>query len=83
MKNVDYEPTAFIGLDKKPLIDLSKNKKTRFISYQHGLLRFGDLDGDYSEVSAIKLGLMDLKGTVVVKPKYNEIFDFEATDNSL
>ena len=83
VKNVDYEATAFIGLDKKPLIDLSKNKKTRFISYQHGLLRFGDLDGDYSEVSAIKLGLMDLKGTVVVKPRYNEIFDFEATDNSL
>lgn len=77
--NVEEESTAFIGLDKRPAIDFSKNKKRKFISYQFGLIRYTDLDGNYDESGKIKLGLMDLKGNVLVKPKYNEIMDFEPT----
>jgi hypothetical protein len=81
--NVNNESAAFIGLDKKISIDFSKNKKKRFLSYQFGLIRFRDADSNYEELRHVKLGLMDLKGNVIVKPKYNEISDFEPIDSAL
>lgn len=78
--NTNDEPIDLIGLDKKIAIDLSKNKNRKFLSYQSGLIRFRNLKSNNEEWSEIKLGLIDLKGNVIVKPKYNEIADFEPTD---
>ncbi|KIO75986.1 hypothetical protein TH53_17615 [Pedobacter lusitanus] len=81
--NMDKEPVYFIGLDKKISIDLSQNKRRKFMSYQYGLIRFCNLDSNDKESVQVKLGLMDLKGNIIVKPKYNRIGDFELTDGSL
>jgi hypothetical protein len=81
--NSNEEPIGFIGLDKKITINLAQSKNRKFISYQFGLIRFSNLGNNYEEPADVKVGLIDLKGNVIVKPKYNEIADFEVTDSSL
>ncbi|EJL65264.1 WG repeat-containing protein [Flavobacterium sp. CF136] len=77
--NTNDEPIAFIGVDKKISIDLSKSKNRKFVSYQFGLIRFQYLSSNYEESRNIKLGLLDLKDNVIIEPKYNEISDFVPT----
>ncbi|MCV9926239.1 WG repeat-containing protein [Flavobacterium sp. LS1R49] len=79
--NINDEPIAFVGSDKKIAIDLSKNKNRKFVSYQFDLIRFNYLSRNYEESLNIKLGLLDLKGNVIVEPKYDEISDFMPTES--
>lgn len=81
--NSNEEPIGFIGLDKKIAINFAQSKDRKFLSYQFGLIRFSNWGNNNEDPADVKIGLIDLKGTVIVKPKYNEIADFELTDITL
>jgi hypothetical protein len=58
---------------------LSQNKNRKFTSYQFGLIRFHNFGRNYEESRNIKHGLVDLKGKVIIEPKYDDISDFVST----
>lgn len=77
--NINDEPIAFIGTDKKIPFDFSQNKNRKFTSYQFGLIRFHNFDRNYEDSRNIKQGLMDVKGKIIIEPKYDDISDFVPT----
>jgi len=83
LMNAEGEPLGLVGLDQQLPFDTSQNKGRKYMSYQFGLIRFHDLSNSKENLSPFKIGLVNLKGNVVVKPKYDEISNFEPTDNTL
>lgn len=86
IKNENNEPIGLVGLNKQITFDVAQNKNRNFVSYQFGLVRFHNVTSTYEErreleegIAKIKLGLLDLKGKVIIMPKYNEIANFELT----
>jgi len=83
LMNAEGEPLGLVGLNKQLPFNASQNKGRKYMSYQFGLIQFRPLSNSNENVSHFKIGLINLKGNIVVKPKYDEISSFEPTDNSL
>ena len=83
LMNAEGESLGLIGLNKQIPFNASQNKGRKYMSYQLGLIQFRPLSNSNGNLSDFKIGLVNLKGDVVVKPKYDEISNFEPTDNTL
>lgn len=81
--NADDEPLGLVGLNKQIPFNASQNKGRKYMSYQFGLIQFRHLSNSNEKLSHFKIGLVDLKGNIVVKPKYDKISNFEPTENTL
>ena len=81
--NTEGEPLGLVGLNKQIPFNASQNTGRKYMSYQFGLIRFRHLSDSNEKTPHFKIGLVNLKGSVLVKPKYNEISSFESTDNTL
>lgn len=80
LMNAEGEPLELFGLNKQMPFNVSQNKGRKYLSYQFGLIRFRSLSDSNEKSPHFKIGLVNLKGNVLVKPKYNEISNFEPTD---
>jgi len=81
--NAEGEPLELVGLNKQIPFNASQNKGRKYMSYQFGLIQFRQLSNSNENLYPFKIGLVNLKGDVVVRPKYDEISNFEPTDKIL
>jgi hypothetical protein len=77
--NTYDEPIAFIGSHEKMPFDFSQNKNRRFTAHQFGLIHFHNFSRNNEDSRNIKQGLMNLKGKVIIEPKYDDISNFVPT----